>query len=125
MAWEFCAACITTLLNFTVATSPLKMMKSSIATATTRARSGPPPIVCLQVIERAPTATAEELELSKVIAADAGVAEQNSRRRRKNPAAIRLNGFTRGILLLRVVVFMMDSLFSDEEPGTVFYEWKA
>src|SRR5215470_1694335 len=111
MAWEFGAACITTLLNFTVATSPLKMMKSSIATATTRARSGPPPIVCVQVIERAPTATAEELELSKVIAADAGCAAQNSRRRRKNPVESRFNGFTRGILLLGVFVFMTDSFY--------------
>src|SRR5215475_14068526 len=85
------------------------MMKSSIDTATTRARSGPPPIVCLQVIERAPTATAEELELSNVIAADAGCAAQNSRRRRKNPMASRSYGFTRRILLLRVVVFMTDS----------------
>jgi hypothetical protein len=84
-------------------------MKSSIATATTRARSGPLPIVCLQVIERAPTATAEELELSKVIAADAGDAAQNSMRRRKNPEANRFNGFTRRILLLGVIVFMMDS----------------
>src|SRR5262245_64856492 len=85
------------------------MMKSSIATATTRARSGPPPIVCLQVIERAPTATAEELELSNVIAAAAGDAAQNSRKNRKNPEVSRFNGLTRGILLLGVVVFMMDS----------------
>src|SRR5262245_66365807 len=127
MAWEFCAACITTLLNFTVAVSPLKMMQSSIATAKTRARSGPPPIVCLQVIERAPTATAEELELSNVIAADAGDAAQNSRRRRKDPAVSRSNGFTRRILLLRVVVFMMmmDSLLFDEETGTIFCKWKV
>jgi hypothetical protein len=61
------------------------------------------------VTERAPTATAEELELSKVIAAEAGVAAQNSRRRRKNPVASRFNGFTRGVLLLGVIVFMMDS----------------
>jgi hypothetical protein len=40
-------------------------------------------MVCLQVIERAPIATAEELELSNVIPADAGDAAQNSRRRRK------------------------------------------
>jgi hypothetical protein len=61
------------------------------------------------VTERAPTATAEELELSKVIAADAGCAAQNSRTRRENPEAIRLNGFTRGTLLFGVVVFMTDS----------------
>src|SRR5262245_60719757 len=101
------------------------MMKSSIATATTRARSGPPPIVCLQVMERAPTATAEELELSKVIAAEAGDAAQNSRRRRKDPAASRSNGFTRRIILLRVVIFMTDSLLFDEEPGTSFCKRKV
>jgi hypothetical protein len=100
------------------------MMKSSIATATTRARSGPLPIVCLQVTERAPTATAEELELSNVIAAEAGVAAQNSRRRRKSTEAGRFNGFTRGILLLGVIVFIMDA-FSDEEPGTVFCKRKV
>jgi hypothetical protein len=92
-------------------------MKSSIATATTRARSGPLPIVCLQVTERAPTATAEELELSNVIAADAGDAAQNSRRRRKNPVASRFNGFTRGILLLGVVVFMTDSFSLTRNQG--------
>jgi hypothetical protein len=84
-------------------------MKSSIATDTTRARSGPPPIVCLQVIERAPTETAEELELSNLIAADAGDAAQNSKRRRHDAVASKSNGFTRRILLLRVIIFMMDS----------------
>src|SRR5262245_38202576 len=111
MAWEFGAACITTPLNFTVATSPLKIMKSSIATATTSARSGPPPIVCLQMIERAFTATAEELELSNVIAADAGCATQNIRRRRKNPMESKSNGFTRRTFLVRVIVFMTDSFY--------------
>jgi hypothetical protein len=99
-------------------------MKSSIATATTRARSGPLPIACLQVTERTPTATAEELELSNVIAADVGDAAQNSRRRMKKPVQSRFNGFTRGIPLLEMVVFMMDS-FSDEEPGTVFCKRKV
>src|SRR5262245_29063775 len=125
MAWEFGAACITTLLNFTVATSPLKMMKSSIATATTRARSGPLPIECLQDIERAPIATAEELELSNVIAADTGDAAQNSRRRRKNPVASRFNGFTRGILLLGVFVFMTNSFSLKRNQGLCFCKRKV
>src|SRR5262245_8991776 len=100
--------------------SPLKMMKSSIATATTRARSGPLPIVCPQVIERAPIATAEILELSNVIAADAGDAAQNSKRRRKNPVVSRFNGLTRGILLLGVFVFMTDSFSLTRNQGLCF-----
>src|SRR5215475_4620705 len=97
--------------------SPLQIMKSFIATVTTRARSGPPPMVCVQVIERAPAVAAEELELSNVIAADAGRAAQNSSRRSNNPAASGLSALTRRTFLLRALVFMMDSFFPTRNQG--------
>src|SRR5262245_61073260 len=85
------------------------MKKSSIATATTSARSRPPPITCFHLIERAPDVAAEELALSNVIAADAGCAAQNRARIRAHPAANWRNTFIWGVSPVRLAFFMMDS----------------
>src|SRR5262245_52324200 len=101
------------LLNVTVAMSPLKIMRSSVETVTTRARSEPGPIVCLQATDRARWATAEELELSKVIAADADEATPNRRRRRRAPrnfAASGRNDRIRAAPSVGLAVFMMEPL---------------
>jgi hypothetical protein len=100
-------------LNVTVATSPLKIMKSSVETVTTKARSEPAPIVCLQAIDRTRWAIAEELELSNVIAADADEAVPNRRRRRRTPrnfAASGRNNHILGAHTVGLAVFMMGPL---------------
>src|SRR5256885_14010769 len=81
--WEFGTACIVTLLNVTEAMSAGWGRESSTETATTRARSAPLPITCIQDNERVLCLATVELELSSVIEAQAVEAGTSRARTRK------------------------------------------